>query len=86
MRYNSLAVGTTAVQIPLGRGDVPVVVNNGETTVYIGNTDDVTSGNGIPLGPSIGYEFSRTLEDAEWGALWVVSDEAGGEVRYMSVG
>jgi hypothetical protein len=86
MRYNSLTVGTAPVRVPLGKGDVPVIVNNGETTIYLGNTDDVDDANGIPLGPFVGYEFSRTLEDAGWSAIWLVSDAPGGDVRYMSVG
>jgi hypothetical protein len=86
MRYNNLTVNTTAVQVPIGEGDAPVLVNSGTTNIYFGNTDDVTSSNGILLAPGIGYEFARTLGEAGWDALWVVGDGAGGEVRYGSVG
>ena len=86
MRFNSLSVGTTAVKVPLGNGDVPVIINNGSTTIYFGNTNAVTTSNGIPLGPNVGYEFARTLLDAGWTELWVVSSAVGGQVRYGTVG
>lgn len=86
MRYNSITVGTTPVRLPLGKGDVVLVVNNGETVLYFGNTSDVDAENGLPMGPSIGYEFDRNLESAGWNDVWVVSDGEGGDVRYASVG
>lgn len=86
MINGALAVNTTAVKVPLGAGDRPVVLNTGETTLYIGNTDDVSSANGLPLSPNVGYEFPTTLEFAEWNELWIVSSDEGGEVRYATVG
>jgi hypothetical protein len=82
---NSLTVNTTAVQVPVGRRR-PVIVNVGETTIYLGDTNAVTTSNGIPIGPNVGYEFPETLRDAGWDGLWVIGDAAGGEVRYGSVG
>lgn len=86
MRFNNINVGTAPVQVPVGGGDVPVLVNNGETELYFGDSDTVSAGNGIPLGPGVGYEFSRTLNEAGWVAVWVVSDSVGGDLRYATVG
>lgn len=86
MINGALAVNTTAVKIPLGTGDRPVVLNTGETTLYIGNTNGVTTANGLPLAPNVGYEFPNTLEFSEWNEVWVVSSDVDGEVRYATVG
>lgn len=86
MRTNTITVNTSPVKIPLGKGDRPVFVNVGSTKIYFGNTDDVTTSNGLPLGPNVGYEFTGSLLDSEWVELWVVSDGAGGELRYGTVG
>lgn len=86
MINGTLAVSTTAVKVPLGAGDRPVILNSGSTTIYIGNTAGVTSANGLPLGPNVGYEFPNTLEFAEWNELWVISSAVGGELRYATVG
>ena len=82
----TLSVGTTAVQVPVGANEQPVVVNTGATTLYIGNTSGVTAANGIPLGPNVGYEFPHTLGQAMWDELWVISSAVGGELRYAQVG
>jgi hypothetical protein len=82
----TLAVGTTAVKVPVGANERPVIVNTGETTLYIGNTSGVTAANGIPLGPNVGYEFPLTLGLALWKELYVISSDAGGELRYAQVG
>jgi hypothetical protein len=86
MKVNSITVGTTPVRVPLGGGDVPVLINNGETDLYFGDSDTVSVANGVPLGPSSGYEFSRTLTEAAWPGVWVVSDAPGGDLRYGTVG
>jgi hypothetical protein len=86
MRHNSMTVGTSPVKVPLGKADVAVVINNGQTNIYVGNTNGVSVNNGFPLGPYIGYEFERTLLDAGWEAVWVVSDAPGGQLRYGTVG
>lgn len=86
MIHGALTVNTTSVKVPLGAGDRPVILNTGETTLYIGNTDEVDSANGLPLAPNVGYEFPNTLEFSEWNELWVVSSAEGGEVRYATVG
>jgi hypothetical protein len=82
----SLSVGTTAVKVPVGAAQTPVVVNTGSTTIYIGNTNGVTTSNGIPLGENVGYEFPADLVLAGWDELWVISDGAGGQIRYATVG
>lgn len=86
MINGALEVGTTAVQVPVGAADQPIILNSGETTLYIGNTDEVTDANGIKIGAGVGYEFPNTLEYARWKELWVISDAEGGELRYASVG
>jgi hypothetical protein len=86
MVNNTLTVGTAAVQVPLGPGDRPVIINTGSTTIYFGNTSGVTTTNGIPLGANVGYEFPNQLDMAEWDALWVISSGAGGQIRYTTVG
>lgn len=86
MRTNNLTVDTTAVQVPLGKADRPVLVNVGSTNVYFGNSDQVTAANGLPLPENIGYSFDATLQDSEWVELWVIGDAPGGEIRYGSVG
>lgn len=86
MRYNNITVGMTAVKLPLGEADVPVVINNGDSTIYMGNTADVSPANGFPLGSSIGYEFTRNLEESGWTEVWVISDAVDGDVRYGTVG
>jgi hypothetical protein len=86
MRVNNLEVGPTPVRVPLGGGDVPIIVNDGNVDLYFGSSDDVSAENGIPLGPSSGYEFSRTLTEAGWPAIYVVAAEGVGDVRYGTVG
>jgi len=82
----TLSVGTTAVKVPVGANERPVIVNNGTTTIYLGNTNGVTTSNGIPLGPNVGYEFPDDLTWAGWDELWVISSGAGGQIRYATVG
>ena len=82
----TLSVGTTAVKVPLGANERPVIVNTGSTTLYFGNTNGVTSANGIPLGPNVGYEFPVNLDHSLWNELWVISSAVGGELRYAQVG
>jgi hypothetical protein len=86
MRTNTITVNTDPVQVPLGKGDRPVIVNVGSTKIYFSNDGVVSTSDGLPLGPNVGYEFTGTLTDCEWTELWVVSDEAGGELRYGTVG
>jgi hypothetical protein len=86
MRVNSITVGTQPVQVPLGGADIPILINNGDVDLYVGSTDDVSVENGVPLGPSVGYEFSRTLTDAGWPAVWVVAADGEGDLRYGTVG
>lgn len=86
MVNNKITVSTAAQQVQLGLGDRPLLMNSGETTLYIGNTSGVTSANGIPLEAGIAYEFPNTLQDAEWDTLWVVSNAGGGELRFTTVG
>lgn len=82
---NSLTVNTTAVQVPVGDRR-PVIINSGETNIYFGPTATVTTANGLVIGPGVGYEFNEALSDAGWDGLWVISDEADGQVRYGIVG
>lgn len=82
----TLSVGTTAVKVPVGPAQTPVVVNVGSTTIYLGNTNGVTTANGIPIGPNVGYEFPRDLVFAGWDELWVISSGVGGQIRYATVG
>ncbi len=82
----TLTVNTTAVKVPVGTAQRPVIVNNGSTTIYFGNTNGVTSSNGIPLGPNVGYEFPTDLVIAGWTEVWVISSGAGGQIRYATVG
>ena len=86
MIYGTIEVGTEPVQVPLGAADVPVILNTGESTIYFGNDDEVSTETGIKLGAGIGYEFPNTLEYGRWKELWVVSDAEGGELRYATVG
>lgn len=86
MLNNTLNVDGTAVQVPVGMAERPVIVNVGTTTIYFGNTSSVSTANGIPLGPNVGYEFPGDLGLIRWDELWVISDAAGGEIRYAPVG
>jgi len=86
MLNNTLNVGTTAVQVPVGQAETPVIINVGSTTIYFGNTDAVTTANGLPVGPNVGYEFPNDLNTIRWDELWVISDGEGGEIRYAPVG
>lgn len=86
MRTNTMTATTTPTQVPAGQGDVVVIVNIGENTVYFGDTSSVSAANGVPLGTNIGYEFGRTLLDAGWSGVWVVTEAGSSEVRYTSVG
>jgi hypothetical protein len=82
----TLTVNTTAVKVPVGAARTPVVVNTGSTTIYLGNTNGVTTSNGIPIGPNVGYEFPTDLSMTGWNELWVISSGAGGQIRYATVG
>jgi hypothetical protein len=86
MLNNVLTVNTTAVKVPVGAAEQPVIVNSGSTTIYFGNTNGVTAANGIPLGPNVGYEFPGDLGTIRWDELWVISSGAGGQIRYAPVG
>lgn len=86
MLNNTLSVGTTAVKVPVGKAETPVIVNNGATTLYFGNTSAVTTSNGIPIGPNVGYEFPGDLHTIRWEELWVISSAAGGQLRYAPIG
>jgi hypothetical protein len=86
MVNGTLSVGTTAVQVVVGAAQTPVIVNVGTTTLYFGNTDEVTTANGLPIGPNVGYEFPSDLVFSGWDELWVISDGEGGELRYATVG
>lgn len=86
MLNNTLTVNTTAVQVPVGAAQTPLVVNSGTTIIYLGNTNGTTAANGIPLGPNVGYQFPQDLVFAGWNQLWVISSGAGGQIRYATVG
>lgn len=87
MVNGALEVGTeTATKVPVGSADRPLLLNVGDTVLYIGNTNAVSSSNGIPLSQNVGYEFPNTLEFSEWNEVWVISVDATGELRYATVG
>lgn len=86
MIIGKITVGTDAVQVPFGDGDVPVIVNHGTTNLYFGSANTVTVDNGLPLGPGVAFEFPSNLQIAEWDAVWVIGDAADGDLRYGTVG
>lgn len=83
---NNITVGTTAVQIPVGRGGTIIIQNVSEGSVYIGPNDGVTTANGLRLIPGAAYEFPNTVDQADpWKAVWAIADEADCDVRYGNV-
>jgi hypothetical protein len=82
---NTSTVGTEPVQLDVGAGDVPVLINTGPVTIYFGGVD-VTAATGIPLGSGAGYQFPTGLAEAGWSGVWVVTGAGTGEIRYASVG
>lgn len=82
-----VTVGVTAVQLPFGEADRPVVQNLGPGDVYLGDGPTVSANNGIKLEPGVGYEFPNTLKKiSDWKGVWVIASEAGTDVRVANVG
>lgn len=80
---NNITVGTTAVQIPVGRGGTIIIQNASEGNVYIGSAGSVTTASGLRLIPGAAYEFPNpATQDDPWQEIWAVADGAGCDVRY----
>lgn len=84
----NITVNTTAVQLPFGPADRPVLQNISTLgDVYFGNSDQVTTSNGLRLAPGVGYEFPSTLSlIADWDEVWVIASQAGVQLRIANVG
>jgi len=82
----NITVTDTPQKLKLGNGDIPVIQNLGSADVYFGRDDSVTSSNGLKLGNGVGYAFDKTLGEAQWDGVWVVTASGTADVRYGSVG
>ena len=82
----NITVTSTPQKLLLGNADVPVIQNLGSEDVYFGRDDTVTSSNGIKLPQDNGYAFDRTLGEAQWDGVWVVTASGTADLRYGSVG
>lgn len=80
-----VTVGVTATPLVFGGGDTPLIQNLGPGTVYLGRDDTVTAGSGIQLGVGAAYEFPSDLGVSGSSTVYLVSDAAGTDVRYMVV-
>lgn len=80
-----VTVGTTVTPLGFGGGDTPLIQNLGPGTVYMGRDDTVTVGNGVRLGVGDAYEFPSDLGASGSSTVYLVSDAAGTDVRYMVV-
>ena len=83
---NNITVTSTAQKLDLGDADLPVLQNLGAADVYFGRTASVTSSNGLKLGNGVGYAFDRTLGEAQWDGIWVITSSGTADLRYGSVG
>jgi hypothetical protein len=84
----NITVNTTAVKLPFGAADRPVLQNvSTGGDIYFGNSDQVTASNGLRLAPGVGYEFPSTLSQiADWDEVWVIASQAGVSLRVANVG
>lgn len=83
---NNITVTSTAQQLNLGDADIPVLQNLGSADVYFGRTSSVTPANGLKLGSGVGYAFDKTLGEAQWDGVWVITASSTADLRYGSVG
>ena len=83
---NNITVTSTAQKLDLGDADVPVLQNLGSADVYFGRTSAVSSTNGLKLGNGVGYAFDKTLGEAQWDGVWVITASSTADLRYGSVG
>lgn len=82
-----MTIGTTAVKLPFGPADRPVIQNLGPGDLYFGSNDGVGIYTGIKLVVGAGYEFPATLSAIPaWDEVWVVASEEGTDVRIANVG
>ena len=82
----NITVTSVAQKLLLGDADVPVIQNLGSADIYFGRSSTVTSSNGIKLPQNTGYAFDRTLGEAQWDGVWVITAAGTADVRYGSVG
>jgi hypothetical protein len=82
----TLSVGVTPVKLPLAGTATPVIQNLGAGIVYFDTDPEVSTSTGLKLAVNALYEFPRDLNLGEGGAVYLVSSEAGTDVRYVVVG
>lgn len=75
-------VGVTAVELcatPLSGRKTVLIVNNGSKSIYLGETNAVTTSSGIeiPQHASMEFQFGEILD------MWAISGTAGQNVRIM---
>lgn len=81
----AVQVTTTATKLPVpGNGRVLLIVASGN--VWWGTGDQVSAATGMPLlGAGAGYELPADVQHGV-GALWVISDATGADLRWEVVG
>lgn len=74
-------VGTTPVELPeYGRG-LPVIQNLGPGILYLEESNQVTTANGLRIAVGDTYEYPLPATDP----IWLVSDTAGTDARVLVV-
>ena len=80
-----LTVGTVPVRVPITARQRPLIQNLGPGVIYFDNAQTVSADASIKMDVGVVYEFPADLGEGV-GALWVVADQAGCDLRYTQVG
>lgn len=84
---NQVTATDEASRLNLGDGDQPVIQNLGPADVFFGRSNTVSPSSGIRLKKGEGFSFDKTLREAGWTGVWVVTAESTeADVRYESIG
>lgn len=84
--YDTVSVTDSATLIMASRPgrNVLVVYNNGETTVFVGMDENVTTSNGIPILPQSSY--TQTGQRVWMGPVYGIVGSGTSDVRFWDAG
>lgn len=80
-----MTVGTVPVQVPVTGRQQPLIQNLGPGVIYFDSDPSVSATTGIKMDVGVVYEFPTDISEGV-GALWLVADQAGCDLRWMQVG
>ena len=77
-----IVVGTAVVRLTVEGASSPVLQNLGGGTIYIDHDPAVTAATGMKVAVGATFSFLEPISE-DGGAVYLVSDAAGTDVRYM---